>query len=191
MTFTNPIRTSRFGFSLAVATVSIALICSGCADPIDNELHGGAIVPSQKPADGQEIVEAKVNTTPTPQGSASTEKQASTDSSADDQITHGKYLVHHVAQCVQCHTPRDQTGELIESRSMTGAAISISGPGTSHPWAAKSVSLAGLGNYDESFVLYLLTHGVRPDGISPKNPMPSFKLNQGDANAVVAYLKSL
>ena len=31
---------------------------------------------------------------------------------SDNQIAHGKYLVLHVAMCVQCHTPRNEQGEL-------------------------------------------------------------------------------
>jgi mono/diheme cytochrome c family protein len=109
----------------------------------------------------------------------------------ESKIEHGKYLAHHVAQCVQCHTPRDERGVLDQTRLLAGAPIPVVGPEFSQPWAAESVSLAGLGNYDESFVRYLLIHGTRPDGTPPKPPMPSFKLNQQDADAVVAYLKSL
>lgn len=111
--------------------------------------------------------------------------------SQDRMVAHGKYLVHHVAQCIQCHTPRDRQGELDRSRLMTGAPIPVTGPAYSRPWAAESAALAGLGNYDESFVFYLLTHGHRPNGTRPKPPMPSFQLNDQDANAVIAYLKSL
>ncbi len=110
---------------------------------------------------------------------------------AADQIAHGKYLVHHVAKCIECHTPRDSRGILIETRLLRGAPIPVKAPKFARPWAAQSVSLAGLGNYEESFVHYLLTHGVRPDGSAPKSPMPSFQLNDDDASAVTAYLKSL
>lgn len=109
---------------------------------------------------------------------------------AQAQIAHGKYLVHHVAQCIQCHTPRDAQGELIESRLLTGAVIPVVGPKSDAPWAAESVDLAGLGNYSVSFVRYLLIHGKRPDGTKPKSPMPTFNLSPADADAVIAYLKS-
>src|SRR5215813_7901964 len=32
------------------------------------------------------------------------------------QIQHGEYLVLHVAMCVQCHTPRDDQGQLNRTR---------------------------------------------------------------------------
>lgn len=115
------------------------------------------------------------------------------DSQAVDaaQVAHGKYLVHHVAQCIQCHTPRNSAGELIQSRLMQGAPIPVSGPSFSPPWAATSASLAGLGNYEHDFVKYLLMHGKRPDGSRPEHPMPRFRLSEEDADAVIAYLVSL
>lgn len=111
--------------------------------------------------------------------------------SGDSNIARGKYLVHHVAQCVQCHTPRDERGVLIESKLLQGAPIPIKGPHYAQPWAAESAWIAGLGNYDAAFVRYLLTHGRKPDGSAPKRPMPTFKMNDDDANAVIAYLQSL
>ena len=106
-------------------------------------------------------------------------------------VEQGRYLVHHVAQCIQCHTPRDASGVLIESRLLTGAPIPVAGPANSKPWAAASVSLAGLGNYEDAFVRQLLTTGNRPDGTQPKSPMPMFRLSADDAAAVIAYLKSV
>lgn len=118
------------------------------------------------------------------------DSQAEQADAAHSQIAQGKYLVHHVAQCIECHTPRDAQGEVIESRLLTGAVIPVVGPKSDAPWAAESVALAGLGNYSEAFVRYLLIHGKRPDGSKTKSPMPTFKLSPSDADAVIAYLKS-
>lgn len=106
-------------------------------------------------------------------------------------VAQGKYLVHHVAQCVQCHTPRDTDGQMKSTRLLAGAAIPVQAPANTAPWATESASIAGLENYDRSFVIYLLTHGQRPDGSNPKHPMPRFQLTPSDAQAVVAYLESL
>lgn len=106
-------------------------------------------------------------------------------------VARGKYLVHQVAHCVQCHTPRDASGNLIESRLLTGAPIPVDGPGYAEPWAAASASIAGLGNYEQTYVFYLLTHGHKPDGTVPQAPMPHFRLTDRDARAVIAYLNSL
>lgn len=109
----------------------------------------------------------------------------------ESKIKHGKYLVHHVAHCDQCHTPRDDRGSLNQSMLLTGARIPVEGPKYGPPWAAESPSLAGLGNYDLSFIRHLMTQGARPDGSRPKAPMPSFQLTAEDADAVIEYLKSL
>lgn len=118
-------------------------------------------------------------------------KPADSTPDLDQQIAHGKYLVHHVAQCIQCHTPRDPSGTLIQSQLLQGAPIPVRGPAFSKPWAAASASLAGLGNYQQGFVKHLLMHGKRPDGSRPESPMPRFHLTETDADAVIAYLKSL
>lgn len=120
----------------------------------------------------------------------SQDSQSEQVSAVQSQVAHGKYLVHHVAQCIQCHTPRDAQGDLVESRLLTGAVIPVVGPKSAVPWAAESVDLAGLGNYSVSFIRHLLILGKRPDGTKPKSPMPTFNLSQSDADAVIAYLKS-
>lgn len=111
-------------------------------------------------------------------------------SSQSEKIAHGKYLVHDVAQCIQCHTPRDADGDLIGSRLLSGAPILVQGPKSAKPWAAASASIAGLVNYDRDFVKYLLMHGKNADGSTPTSPMPRFHLSESDADAVVAYLQS-
>lgn len=112
-------------------------------------------------------------------------------STSDSEIAHGKYLVHHVALCIECHTPRSENGSLIESRLLQGAPIPVKGPSYAAPWAAQSVDLAGLGNYDDSFVRFLLMNGKRPDGTTVRSPMPVFRLSESDANSIIAYLKTL
>ena len=38
------------------------------------------------------------------------------------EVERGRYLVHHVAMCVQCHSPRDRYGELEQNRLLRGAS---------------------------------------------------------------------
>lgn len=106
-------------------------------------------------------------------------------------IERGRYLVHEVAHCVDCHTPRDSRGQLLTDRMLTGAPIPLRGPQWSDDWAFQSASLAGLGNYETAFIIRLLTKGQRFDGSRPRPPMPVFHLTDEDAEAVVAYLQSL
>ena len=40
------------------------------------------------------------------------------------QLERGRYIAHDVAMCVQCHTPRDASGALIEGQEFMGGAVS-------------------------------------------------------------------
>ena len=110
----------------------------------------------------------------------------------EDGISRGKYLVERVAMCVQCHTPRNQTGELLETRYLQGGPVPVSAPLNFRiDWAYKAPAIAGLPGYTIQDGIKLLTEGITPDGRVPKAPMPKFRLTRADAEAVVTYLKSL
>lgn len=105
-------------------------------------------------------------------------------------VERGRYLVHHVAMCVECHTPRDREGNRIGERLLQGAPIPVSSP-YPEPWAYSSPQIAGLPGFTEAEVAILLMTGKRPNGEEPLPPMPSFRMNREDAQAVAAYLRSL
>lgn len=107
-------------------------------------------------------------------------------------ISRGRYLVERVAMCVQCHTPRSQTGELLGTRYLQGAPVPVSAPPNFRiDWAYKAPAIAGLPGYTIQEGIKLLMEGVTPDGRIPRAPMPKFRLTRGDAEAIVTYLKSL
>ena len=107
-------------------------------------------------------------------------------------VERGRYLVERVAMCVQCHTPRNQTGELLETRYLQGGPVPVSAPPNFRiDWAYKAPAIAGLPGYTIQDGIKLLTEGITPDGRVPKAPMPKFRLTRADAEAVVTYLKSL
>jgi mono/diheme cytochrome c family protein len=110
-----------------------------------------------------------------------------------EQIQRGKYLVLHVAMCVQCHTPRDQQGRLDETRLLRGAPMPVPPPPfPSFAWAFRAPALAGLPGLTAKDTISLLQTGKRPaDGSSPNPPMPPFRFTPEDATAVVTYLESL
>jgi len=109
-----------------------------------------------------------------------------------DLIGSGKYIVEQVALCVECHTPRDQKGNLQRTEYLKGAPVLVkSPPYPEMKWALKAPAIAGLPGYTEEQGIRLLTEGVTRDGRRPNPPMPQYRLNRSDAQAVVAYLKSL
>jgi len=101
----------------------------------------------------------------------------------------GRYLVHHVAMCVECHSPRDASGEIVEGREFTGAQIPCPPP---QGWALRAPRNRGLPGYTLELAVRLLTQGgVDRDGRQLRAPMPRFQMTPQDAADVVAYLKSL
>lgn len=102
-------------------------------------------------------------------------------------IARGDYLVHGVVLCGDCHTPRDEAGELIADRELQGAPV-YAPPA----FAQIAPPIAGISaNYTEEQFIALLQTGVRPDGSRPLPPMPPYRLHEEDARAVVAYIQSL
>jgi mono/diheme cytochrome c family protein len=117
---------------------------------------------------------------------------ASVSAAQDHQIARGEYLVMHVAMCVQCHTPRNEQGELDQSRLLQGAPMPLESPFPSQTWAFEAPKLAGLpGGWSEADLIQLLQTGRSPRGTPPRAPMPPFRMTAEDAAAVAAYLKSL
>jgi len=110
---------------------------------------------------------------------------------ADSRIQRGRYLVHQVALCVQCHSPRDENGKLLETRLLSGARIPVDSPFPGQPWAYQAPDIRGMVGYTEEEGVRLLTEGVTRGGTPPRAPMQQFHLTVEDARAVVAYLKSL
>lgn len=109
----------------------------------------------------------------------------------EDDVERGRYLVRHVAMCVQCHTPRDEGGALEETRLLQGAPVPLRAP-YGDPWAFRAPWLAGLPGHTEDELVHLLSTGiVRRTGRPPAPPMPPFRMTEADARAVAAYLKSL
>jgi len=103
----------------------------------------------------------------------------------------GRYLVNHVAMCIQCHTPREPDGRLDRRKLLEGGSIPIESPYPDQVWGFEAPQLKGLPGWEVEDFVTLLTTGRRPDGRSPRPPMPPFRLSEEDARAIVAYLNSL
>jgi mono/diheme cytochrome c family protein len=106
-------------------------------------------------------------------------------------VAHGKYLVERVSGCNDCHTPRDEKGQPIMSQSLQGATLGTQ-PIHPMPWAAVAPPIAGLpANFTPEQMLTFLQTGKRPDGSSPRPPMPPYRFSREDAQSVTAYIRSL
>jgi mono/diheme cytochrome c family protein len=108
------------------------------------------------------------------------------------QVARGKYLVEGVGLCADCHTPHNERGEPDRARWLIGAPIAFQPLQPIPGWANVAPSIAGLPNgWTDADMIRFLQTGIRRNGMPPGPPMPPYRLNQADAEAVTAYLKSL
>lgn len=106
-------------------------------------------------------------------------------------VDRGRYLVEDVAMCEECHTPRDANGSLDESRRLQGAQIWIVPVHPNPDWAMHAPPLAGFGEYSDEQAEAILERGSGPNGVPIRQPMHIYHMNHADAQAIIAYLRSL
>jgi hypothetical protein len=106
-------------------------------------------------------------------------------------IARGKYLVESVAICGQCHTPRDSNGNLDRARWLQGAPLPWLPAKPDADWPISAPRIGGTPPADDADMVKLLTTGIWTSGNHLRFPMPQFRMERNDAEAVVAYLKSV
>lgn len=127
----------------------------------------GAVVQAQRPADSA--------------------KPAAT----EDKVAHGRYIVEEVAMCGRCHSPVDMHGNRDTTHWLLGGAVGIAPTVATDNWAIVAPRIGGgPAGTDEQIVRLLMT-GISRTGRPLRQPMPQFRMSQTDAEAVLAYLKSL
>jgi mono/diheme cytochrome c family protein len=106
-------------------------------------------------------------------------------------IARGKYIVEGVAGCGYCHTPRDENGNPDRTKWLAGAPVFYQPAQRVPGWPTTAPRLAGLPPGSDAEMITLLTTSVSRSGQPLRAPMPRFRMTRADADAVVAYLKSL
>ncbi len=112
-----------------------------------------------------------------------------------DLLERGRYLAEEVGKCQDCHTPLDENGELDRTRWMKGAVLNLQ-PITPIPrWHKEAQDLTPSSKlwktWGEAGLLKFLTEGLTPRNQKAGPPMPTYKMKKEDAEAIIAYLKSL
>ena len=126
-----------------------------------------------------------------PQTGAQEVKHAPAQAANTGDIARGAYIVNNVAMCPTCHTPRTADGQLDRSRWLQGGPV-IYWPAQPNPnWPQYEPRIGGTLPTSEAGMITLLTTAVWIDGTELRDPMPKFHMTRSDAEAVVAYLKSL
>ena len=116
-----------------------------------------------------------------------------------ERLARGKYLVHHVSICTDCHSERTMAYGLPfkPGREGVGGFIwneQIGFPGT---LAAANITPdpeTGLGNWTDGEILRAIREGVRRDGTAlfPLMPYGHYShMSDEDAKSIVAYLRTL
>ncbi|HJZ72872.1 MAG TPA: cytochrome c [Vicinamibacterales bacterium] len=108
-----------------------------------------------------------------------------------DAVARGRYLVEGVAMCGSCHTPRDQQGSADTGRLLLGGPVPFEPARPTEGWAAVAPRLAGLPPGTDAQFITLMMTGISRTGARPRAPMPQFRMTRADAEATLAYLKSI
>ena len=127
-------------------------------------------------------------------GQQTNQKQPDLASKARDEaklIARGKYIVEGLAACGDCHTPRNSDGDIDRTKWLAGAPVFYEPAQRVPGWAITAPRIAGIPPGRDAEIINLLTAATWKDGKAPRPPMPRFHMKREDAEAVVAYLKSL
>lgn len=107
-------------------------------------------------------------------------------------VQYGKYLAQ-IGHCMECHTPRDQKGQLVKAQWGAGGQVF---PG---PWGesvARNLTPheSGLKKWTDEEIAKVIREGVGRDG-TPRKPPMAFgwykNINDTDMKALIAYLRSM
>ena len=106
-------------------------------------------------------------------------------------VARGKYIVDNVAMCGTCHTPHTSSGAADRHHYLEGAPLWLNPITPISDWPLRAPRLAGQPSGSDAEVVTLLTTGLWKDGKALRSPMPQFRMTREDAEAVIAYLRSL
>ena len=114
---------------------------------------------------------------------------------AETQVERGAYLAH-IMDCGGCHNTGAFTPQPNLDTPLAGSDIGFEMPGMGFVYPANLTpdKATGLGTWSDAEIITAFTTGVRPDGrqLAPMMPWMSYgHINTADAEALVAYLRSL
>lgn len=118
-------------------------------------------------------------------------KAGEANAGGQSQIERGRYIVEDVAMCELCHTPRTENGQPDRTHWLGGGPAQLRPSYYAPYWAVVEPRLAGRPPGTDADFIKLLTTGISRTGRPPNPPMPPFRMTSADAEAVLAYLKSL
>jgi mono/diheme cytochrome c family protein len=105
----------------------------------------------------------------------------------------GNYLIHAVAHCEECHTPRNALGAVDHTRAFAG---NIGGPDGQNAPNITTDHATGIGDWSIDDIETLLKSGMTPDSDFIGSGMRAVvrgtsQLTDADRHAIAVYLKSV
>lgn len=114
-----------------------------------------------------------------------------------DQVARGAYLANHVTVCLDCHSGHDKTryaNPVVDGTQGQGGETFGHADGFPGEIHVPNITPAGLAQWSDGEVVRAMTSGISRDGhpLFPIMPYPVYaSLSQGDAEALIAYLRTL
>lgn len=132
-------------------------------------------------------------TTEEPEGTPEVGDTGMVDGEEDELVARGRYLVHAVAACQDCHIGGSDYNAVYEDTLHTSLAGGYTLLG--NPWGQVTApNLTVLHEWTDEQIENAIRYGVRPDGSLLLPPMPYeayASLTDEDMTAIIAYLRSL
>lgn len=114
-----------------------------------------------------------------------------------ERVARGKYLAHHVAVCMDCHSTRDwkrYTGPMVPGSIGGGGEVFNQQMGFPGVFYAPNITPFALGGWTDGEILRAIASGVDREG-EPLFPVMAYhrfgKMGQEDVYSIVAYLRTL
>jgi mono/diheme cytochrome c family protein len=133
-------------------------------------------------------------------GDSAANTKTTHEDSATKVIERGKYLAHHVALCMDCHSQRDWTqfsGPPKEgTEGMGGDAFNekLEIPGIIYARNITSDTVNGIGKWTDDEIARAITRGISKNGdtLFPLMPYPHYNgMSKEDINSIVAYIRTI
>jgi mono/diheme cytochrome c family protein len=117
------------------------------------------------------------------------------DAKQTPQVERGKYLAEQVSRCQDCHTPKTATGEFVKEQWFKGTTLNVTPSAPIADWHQKSPDITSTSalwqRWGQDGLVAFLQTAKNPRGGKAGPPMPAYTLTKDDAEAIVAFLKTL
>ena len=112
---------------------------------------------------------------------------------AETPLERGTYLMRSVVACGNCHGVRDNKGQLLAEKGLSGGFVFDDAPFKAYAANITPDPETGIGRWTDAQLAKAIREGVRPDKsiIGPPMPIEFYRhMSDGDVAAIVAYLRA-